>query len=95
MVIMNQNNLDLQSAVDFVWPMCKESFDRFMDLKCNAIPSWSSEADEVVRIYVGGLLDWMIGALYWSFESERYLGKEVKEVKETLVVRLLPPKQVC
>ena len=94
-VIMNQNNLDMQSAVDLVGAMCKEVFDRFMDLKHNKIPSWSPEVDEDVRIYVEGLADWMVGTLHWSFESERYLGKEAQKVRETLVVQLLPPKQVC
>ena len=94
-VAMNQNSLDVQSAVDFVWDMCKEAFDRFMDLKRNKIPSWTPEVDADVRIYIEGLADWMIGTLHWSFESERYLGKEGKKVKETLVVHLLPPKQVC
>ena len=89
---MKQNNLDIQSAVDFVWTMCKEAFNRFMDLK-QKLPSWTPEVDEDVGIYIEGLADWMIGTLHWSFESERYLGKEANKIKETLVVHLLPPKQ--
>jgi len=94
---MNQNNLDVQSAVDFVWTMCQESFDCFMDLKHNKLPSWGSKVDEHIRTYVEGLADWMVGGLYWSFESERYLGKEGKKIEETLVVHLLPrgSKSVC
>ena len=57
MVVINQNDLDVQSALNFVWPMCKEAFDRFMDLKRNEIPSWTSEVDEAVCIYVEGPAD--------------------------------------
>jgi hypothetical protein len=31
--------------------------------------------------------------LHWSFESERYFGKEGREVKATRVVNLLPRRR--
>ncbi|TFK67853.1 terpenoid synthase [Pluteus cervinus] len=88
-VVMNQEGLDLQSAVDFVGRLCKESIDRFNQDRAN-VPSWGPKIDEEVSIYVNGLADWIVGSLHWSFETERYFGKSGKEVKTTHVVKLLP-----
>lgn len=88
-VVMKQEGLDLQSAVDFVGELCQQSIDRFVEERAN-LPSWGSEIDRQVDIYVDGLADWIVGSLHWSFESERYFGKTGLEVKKTKVVNLLP-----
>jgi len=88
-VIMNHHSLDLQSAVDFVGQLCKQSIDRFNSDRAQ-LPSWGPEIDRQVQIYVNGLADWIVGSLHWSFESERYFGKGGKEVKKSRVVNLLP-----
>ncbi|PCH35247.1 terpenoid synthase [Wolfiporia cocos MD-104 SS10] len=88
-VVMRQEGLDLQAAVDFVGDLCKQSIDRFHLLREN-LPSWGSELDAQVEIYVDGLADWITGSLKWSFESERYFGKTGLEVKRTRTVTLLP-----
>ncbi|KAF5381366.1 hypothetical protein D9615_008302 [Tricholomella constricta] len=88
-VVMSEEGLDLQSAVDFVGTMCKQSIDRFVDDRAN-LPSWGPEIDKDVNTYVNGLADWIVGSLHWSFESERYFGKTGREVKATHVVNLLP-----
>lgn len=88
-VIMKQQGLDLQSAVDFIGRLCKQSIDRFVEQRAN-LPSWSPEVDRQVSIYVDGLADWIVGSLHWSFESERYFAKLGLEVKQTRIVHLLP-----
>ncbi|EPT00598.1 hypothetical protein FOMPIDRAFT_1023716 [Fomitopsis schrenkii] len=88
-VVQKQQGLDLQSAVDFVGDLCKHSIDRFHFLREN-LPSWGPEIDRDLAIYVDGLADWITGSLKWSFESERYFGKQGLEVKRTRVVTLLP-----
>ncbi|KAH9922479.1 isoprenoid synthase domain-containing protein [Fomitopsis serialis] len=88
-VVQKQQGLDLQSAVDFVGDLCKHSIDRFHFLREN-LPSWDPETDQQVAVYVDGLADWITGSLKWSFESERYFGKQGLEVKRTRVVTLLP-----
>ncbi|KAJ8487526.1 hypothetical protein ONZ45_g9641 [Pleurotus djamor] len=88
-VVMHEEGLDLQSAVDFVGQLCKQSIDRFNEDRAN-LPSWGPEIDRDVAIYVGGLADWIVGSLHWSFESERYFGKAGREIKKTRVVNLLP-----
>ncbi|KAG6828179.1 hypothetical protein H0H92_008910 [Tricholoma furcatifolium] len=88
-VVMNEEGLDLQSAVDFVGNMCRQSIDRFVEDRAN-LPSWGPDIDRDVAVYVNGLADWIVGSLHWSFESERYFGKDGREVKATRVVNLLP-----
>lgn len=88
-VMMRQEGLDLQSAVDFVGDLCKQSIDRFIEQRAH-LPSWGPDIDQQVEKYVGGLADWIVGSLHWSFESERYFGKSGLDVKKTRVVELLP-----
>ena len=88
-VMMRQEGLDLQSAVDFVGDLCKQSIDRFTEQRAN-IPSWGPEIDQQVEKYVTGLADWIVGSLHWSLESERYFGTSGLEVKKSRVVELLP-----
>lgn len=88
-VVMNQEGLDLQSAVDFVGDLCRQSIERFVAERAS-LPSWGPEIDSQVDIYVDGLADWIVGSLHWSFESERYFGKIGLEVKKTRTVTLLP-----
>lgn len=88
-VIMKQEGVDLQTAVDFVGSLCKQSIDRFIQDRKN-LPSWGAEIDKEVQIYVQGLADWIVGSLHWSFESERYFAKNGLEVKLTRIVNLLP-----
>lgn len=91
-VVMRQYGLDLQSAVDFVGRMCKQAIDRF-NCDRKLLPSWGSDIDAQVDIYVDGLADWIVGTLHWSFESERYFAKSGPEVKRTRVLELLPRRK--
>ena len=88
-VVMQQEGLDLQSAVDFVGDLCEQSINRFVAERAN-LPSWGLEIDRQVNIYVDGLRDWIVGSLHWSFESERYFAKSGLDVKRNRVVNLLP-----
>jgi len=88
-VIMNEQDLDLQSAVDFVGDMCKQSIDRFNHDR-NILPSWGAKIDRDVAVYVDGLANWIVGSLHWSFELKRYFGKNGQDVKVHRVVDLLP-----
>ncbi|KAJ7666107.1 isoprenoid synthase domain-containing protein [Mycena polygramma] len=88
-VVMNEQGLDLQSAVDFVGEMCKQSIDRFNEDRAQ-LPSWGPKIDRDVAVYVDGLANWIVGSLHWSFMSERYFGKKGAQVKASRVVDLLP-----
>ncbi|KAK1229843.1 Sesquiterpene synthase Agr1 [Marasmius sp. AFHP31] len=88
-VVMNQFGHDLQTAMDYVGDLCKQSIDRFLNDRAQ-LPSWGPEIDRQVDIYADGLADWIVGALHWSYESERYFGKTGPEIKKSRVVNLLP-----
>ena len=88
-VIMHEQGLDLQDAVNAVGEYCKRAIDRFVRERDN-IPSWGPAIDADVRTYVDGLADWIVGSLHWSFETERYFGKAGKQVKATRLVTLRP-----
>ncbi|KAI1794414.1 terpenoid synthase [Ganoderma leucocontextum] len=88
-VVQYQERFELQEAVDYVGDLCLGCIDRFEALRA-ALPSWGPEIDEQLQVYIDGLGDWMIGNLVWSFETERYFGKEGRQVRRDLRVRLLP-----
>jgi hypothetical protein len=63
-VVMNQEGIDLQSAVDFVGDLCKQSIDRFNYERDN-LPSWGPAIDRDIEVYVDGLAMWIAGSLHW------------------------------
>ncbi|KIK65246.1 hypothetical protein GYMLUDRAFT_240536 [Collybiopsis luxurians FD-317 M1] len=44
-----------------------------------------------LSVYIEGMENWMIGNVYYSFESERYFGKQVTSIKQTRIISLLAP----
>ncbi|KAG8212951.1 isoprenoid synthase domain-containing protein [Butyriboletus roseoflavus] len=82
-VLMREQGLDLQGAVDYVGALCKGTVQRFEDNRA-ILP--------FVAIYVEGLQNWIVGSLHWSFDSERYFGKEGLEVKQHRIIKLLPKR---
>jgi len=63
-VVMNQKELDLQSAIDYVGDLCKATLSRFNEERAN-LPSWGPKIDRDIAVYLDGLESWMIGNLYW------------------------------
>ncbi|KAG1847856.1 isoprenoid synthase domain-containing protein [Suillus subalutaceus] len=90
-VLMRERGLDLQGAVDYSGQMCKIAMQHFEDNRAT-LPSWGTEVDRQVAIYVQGLQDWIVANLHWSFESTRYFGKDGQAVKQDGIVRLLPKR---
>ncbi|KAJ8480777.1 hypothetical protein ONZ51_g6432 [Trametes cubensis] len=90
-ILMELQGLDLQSAVDFVGGLCKQTIDAFVENQRN-LPSFGPELDRDVALYVQGMQDWIVGSLHWSFMTERYFGTSGAEIKKNRIVRLLPRK---
>ncbi|KAI0828590.1 terpenoid synthase [Trametes gibbosa] len=91
-VVQTQEQLDLQSAIDYVSALCLGCITRFQILR-DALPSWGHVIDNQLATYVDGLGDWMIGNLVWSFETERYFGRAGGQVRAELAVLLLPRRK--
>ena len=94
-ILMELRGFDLQTAVDFVGDLCRQTIDTFMENQQN-VPSFGPRLDRDVALYMQGLQDWIVGSLHWSFMTERYFGKSGAEVKKNRIVRLLPrrPKRI-
>ena len=88
-VIMHEQGLGPQDAVNVVGDYCKRAIDQFVHDRDN-LPSWGPAIDADVRVYVDGLANWIVGSLHWSFETDRYFGKAGKQVKATRLVTLRP-----
>ena len=93
-ILMELQGLDLQSAVDFVGGLCKQTIDAFVENQRN-LPSFGPELDRDVALYVQGMQDWIVGSLHWSFMTERYFGKSGAQVKKHRIVKLLPRLPKC
>ncbi|KAK7049996.1 Alpha-muurolene synthase [Paramarasmius palmivorus] len=91
-ILMKYHGKTLQGAVDHIGQMCHDTIDNFAKLK-NELPSWGEEVDEMARLYVQGLQDWIVGTLHWTFDSTRYFGDTGREVKETRYIKLLPLRE--
>jgi hypothetical protein len=90
-VLMREEGLNLQDAVDYVGRLCKGTIQRFEDNR-NILPSWGEELDRQVAIYIDGLQNWIVGSLHWSFDSTRYFGKNGHTIKQDRIVKLLPKR---
>ncbi|KAG2047362.1 terpene synthase [Suillus hirtellus] len=84
-VIMHEQGLDLQGAMDYAGQMCKDAIQRF-DSNRAILPSWGKEVDRQVAIYIKGLQHWMVGSLRWHFDCVRYA------VPPDRIIKLLPKR---
>ncbi|KAJ7228636.1 terpenoid synthase [Mycena pura] len=88
-ILMKYHGHTLQSAIDYVGELCRFTIDAFQRDR-ESLPSWGPEIDDMVQRYVGGLENWIVGSLHWSFMTERYFGKSGADVKKNRFVALLP-----
>ncbi|KAK0211241.1 terpenoid synthase [Desarmillaria ectypa] len=91
-IMMVYHGKTLQEAVDFVGERCRNTIDAFIE-GTKHVPSWGPEIDPIVKKYIQGLQDWIVGSLHWSFMTTRYFGDGGAEVKKTRFVQLLPLKK--
>ena len=91
-VIMEERQLDLQSAMNLAGELCHQSISKF-EADRRSLPSWGKEIDRDVELYVQGLQDWIVGSLHWSFVTKRYFGTEGESVKRHRTIQLLPRRK--
>ena len=89
---MEHHGMNLQEAIDKVGELCKDTIDAFIS-NLERVPDFEDDqVNREVKIYIQGLQDWIVGSLHWSFETDRYFGKDGQKVKETRIISLLPNK---
>ncbi|KAH9934236.1 terpenoid synthase [Fomitopsis serialis] len=84
-VLMHEQDADVQASVNLAGDLFDALMDRFLEAR-DQLPSWGSDVDEAVRMYVKGLEHWTIGNLEWSFDTQRYFGPLHAEIQRTRVV---------
>ncbi|SJK99768.1 related to Linoleate 10R-lipoxygenase COP4 [Armillaria ostoyae] len=89
-VIMKSKQLDLQSAVDFINEYCEALLDQYEEAK-EVLSARPEEGYSDAVLLLKALGDWVRGNDEWSFATERYFGKEGREIRKSRVVILREP----
>ncbi|KAF8652264.1 hypothetical protein AX16_004480 [Volvariella volvacea WC 439] len=87
-VLMKEKGLDLQGASDHVGRHFKKLIRIFLSSQAK-LPSYGVDVDAAIEQYIASIGHWVRGNIDWSFQTERYFGSRVAEVKRTrrVVVR--------
>ncbi|KAH9847297.1 terpenoid synthase [Lenzites betulinus] len=89
-LVMRERNLNLQSAISWLAAEHSRRIDEFFQLwpKVSSIRFGSDAVDGVVAAYLDHLVNWVRANECWSFESERYFGKEGRRVQQERIINL-------
>lgn len=90
-VLMEENGLNLQEASDHAGEIFRDLMNRFVAER-KKLPSWGPDLDKDINRYVDAIGHWVVGNLCWSFETQRYFGSALEDVKRTRIVKLRPRK---
>ena len=90
-VLMEANGFNLQEAADRAGVLFGDLVSRFIAER-KKLPSWGPDLDRDVSRYVDAIGHWVVGNLCWSFETPRYFGPSLEDVKRTRIVKLRPRK---
>ena len=88
-VLMQARGFSLQEASDYAGTLFGDLMNRFVAER-EKLPSWGPDLDRGVNRYVDAIGHWVVGNLCWSFETSRYFGSALEDVKRTGIVKLRP-----
>ncbi|KAF9038910.1 terpenoid synthase [Hymenopellis radicata] len=88
-IVMHQLDLDLHGALQWISNLHDDLVAKFLEA-WNHIPVYGGPLDFEVRTYTEGLGNWVRANDQWSFESERYFGKQGMVILESRKDVLLP-----
>ena len=88
-VLMEAKGFNLQGAADQAGVLFGDLMSRFIAER-KKLPSWGPDLDRDVNRYVDAIGHWVVGNLCWSFETPRYFGPALEDVKRTRIVKLRP-----
>lgn len=86
---MRHHHLGVQEAIDKTGELAHNKMDRFYNLYPQ-IPRYAGPVDLDVQLLVDGMAQCVSGVMHWSYESQRYFGKQGLEIKQSRQLRLLP-----
>ena len=90
-VLMETKGFNLQEAADHAGVLFGDLTNRFVAER-KKLPSWGPDLDRDINRYVDEIGHWVVGNLCWSFETPRYFGPALEDVKRTRIVKLRPLK---
>ena len=88
-VLMKAKHFNLQEASDYAGVFFGNLVDRFIAER-KKLPSWGPDLDRDVSRYVDAIGHWVVGNICWSFETPRYFGSALEDVRRTRIVKLRP-----
>jgi len=88
-VLMEAKGFNLQEASDYAGTLFGDLVNRFIAER-KKLPSWGPDLDRDANRYVDAIGHWVVGNLCWSFETTRYFGSALEDVKRTQIVKLRP-----
>ncbi|KAI0333184.1 terpenoid synthase [Cubamyces sp. BRFM 1775] len=93
-VVMAQYGVDLHEAIRWIARFHDHLLDLFVTYcESGSLPSWGSKVDSDLARYIEGIANWVRANDCWSFESQRYFGKDGLEVMERRWLALLPKEE--
>ncbi|KAF9072640.1 terpenoid synthase [Rhodocollybia butyracea] len=92
-IVMNQYNLDVQGAIDWIGRYNDELADRVLENYRN-LPDWGPVINPQIHRYCDSVGEWVRGIDSWYFHSWRYFRGKGPEIEKTRWVELMP-KQVA
>ena len=84
---MHEHGLELQGALEWLGAFMETKTTRFLSIMKD-LPSWDTEDNKKLKVYIDGLGNWVRGNECWSLESERYYGREGSTVDKLRVIKL-------
>ncbi|KAF9058831.1 terpenoid synthase [Rhodocollybia butyracea] len=88
-IIMNQYNLDVQGAMDWIGRYHDKIVERVLENYRN-LPDWGPVINPQIRRYCDDVGFWLRGNDAWCFESWRYFRGKGPEIEKTRCVELMP-----
>ena len=88
--IMEEYHIDLQQALYWLSGYASKTISNFL-ANSRALPSWGERIDGAVKVYIDLVARCVRGYDTWSYETNRYYGKDGLKVQERRTITLLPP----
>lgn len=92
-LMMHNEGIELQTATNKIGERFAGLVNTFSEGKAHLpsfklMPGGYDGIDEDVAKFVRSLEQWVVGNLYWSFETPRYFGPEREEIARSLIVEI-------
>jgi len=88
--VMNEKALNVQDALDVVGEMFQDTARQYLNCLHN-LPSFTPQTDKALARFGSDMGSWVRALHEWSFDSERYFGKNGAEVRLTRKITLTQP----